>query len=77
MKLLTGDQNNCSGNVYSASGTVVQYEKAQTSSYKVYKSWGWNVDYGEHSEEYTIPYLEIAKRVDVKSPGHKKNTVTL
>ena len=47
-------------------------QKDQTSSYKTNKSWGHNVQDGDHSSYYCIVYLKVAKRVDLKCSLKKK-----
>ena len=45
-------------------------QKVQTSSYKINKSWGYNVQHGDY---ITNPvYLKVSKGVNLKSSHHKK-----
>ena len=52
-------------------------QKIQTSSYKIKKSWGYNINNiinnsNNYSHQYCIAHLKVAKRVNPKSPHHKK-----
>ena len=42
-------------------------QKVQSSSYKINKSWGCNIQHGNCSYYYCIAYLKVAKRVDLKN----------
>ena len=44
-------------------------QKVQTSSYRINKSWGCNVQHGD----YCIEYLKVAKTGDLSSHHKKKN----
>lgn len=46
-------------------------EGAQTSRYKISKSWGRDAQHGAIIN--TILYLKVAKKVDPYSSHHKKN----
>ena len=45
--------------------------KVQTFSYKINKSWGCNIQHGNHSLKHCIGYLKISKR-DLKSFHQQK-----
>ena len=47
-------------------------QKAQTSIYKMNKSWRHNIQHDDYSLKYHDIYLKVAKRVDLKSFHHKK-----
>ena len=36
---------------------------------------GCNIQHGNYSEQYSIVYLKVAKRIDLKSSHHKEKTV--
>ena len=44
-------------------------QKRQTSTYKIKKSWGRNVQHGDYSQHIT--YMKVAKRVDLRSCPEK------
>lgn len=48
-------------------------QKVPTSSFKLNKSWGCDVQHGDHRSAYS----KVAKRVSLKSSHHKKNFVTV
>ena len=43
----------------------------QSSSYKMNKFWGCDVQHGDYCWKYCTAYLKVAKRVDLKSSHHK------
>ena len=45
-------------------------QKVETSSYKINRFWGCNVQHGDYSQQYCIAYLKVARRVDLKSAHH-------
>ena len=47
-------------------------QKVQTSSYKVNKYWGCNVQHADYSKQCSMGYLNVAKGVDPKCSPHKK-----
>ena len=49
-------------------------QKGQTSNQKKYKPRGCNVQQGDYSKQCFIAYLKVAKRIDLKSSHHKKNS---
>lgn len=46
-------------------------QKVQTSSYKINKVWGWNVQHGDYSK-HNFAHLKVVKRVDLKSSHCKQ-----
>ena len=50
-------------------------QKAQTSSYKINKSWGCNVQHGNYVNNDV--YLKVFKRVDLKSAHLKKKILCI
>ena len=50
-------------------------QKIQTSNYKMNKPWGYNMQHGDYSQQYRIAYLEVSKRIDLKSPHLKKKNL--
>lgn len=49
----------------------MKVQKVHTSSYKIGKSWGCNIQLGDYSQ-YCITHLKVARIVDCKSFHHKK-----
>ena len=47
-------------------------QKVQTSSYKINKPWGCDIQQGEYSQKHFIAYLKIAKTANLKSSYHEK-----
>ena len=45
-------------------------QRVQTSSYKMNKFRGCNIQHGDHSYQCCIVYLKVAKRVSLKSSHH-------
>ena len=48
-------------------------ENAQTSSYKINKSYRSDVQHGGYSLQHYIAYLTMVKMIDLKRTHHKKN----
>ena len=46
-------------------------QRVQTSSYKMNKFWGSNVQHANYSLQYCIKYLKVAKRVSPKYSHYK------
>ena len=44
----------------------------QTLSYKINESWRCNIEYGDYAQQYSIVYLKVAVRVNLRSSHHKK-----
>ena len=51
-------------------------QKMQTSSFKVSKSWGCNVQHDEYSHQHCMEQLKV-RRVYLKRPHHKEKTTFL
>ena len=49
-------------------------QNSQTSSYKVNRSWGYNLQYGDYVYRYCV-YLKVAKKVDLKSSQLKETNL--
>ena len=47
-------------------------QMVQTSSYKINKFWGSNVQHGDCSSQYCTVYLKGTRRVDLKCSHHQK-----
>ena len=51
--------------------------KVQTCSYKINKSWEYNVQHGNMVDNIVCVYLKDSKRVELKSSHHMKKKVII
>lgn len=51
-------------------------QRIKSSSYKMSRFWGSNIQHGDYSEQYCIIYLEVAERVDLTCSHHTQKSVT-
>ena len=51
-------------------------QKIQAFSYKISKSWGYNIQHDDVCQYYT-EYLKVVKRVHLKSYHHQKKKMFL
>lgn len=54
-----------------------QGSKVKTSTSKIRKSWGYDVQHGDDHESYCIGYLKVAKIVNLKRYHKEKQSVTV
>ena len=50
-------------------------QKEQTSSYKINKYWGCNVQHNRYNEHCCTLYMKVVERVNPKSSHHKEKNV--
>ena len=53
---------------------IKKKQQQQTSSYKINKFWGYNVQHDNYSSYHTI-YVKVSNRVDYKSFHHKEKII--